>query len=232
MSPRTTLLVIGANEEKRKAKLGQILSEIFPKAAKFNPNLVRIVGQIGIEQVRNFKLTLSQKPYLGDVQVGLAEIEDITTEAQNALLKLIEEPSESTQIIISIDNAAKLLATVISRCNKIFVSDWLEAPNLQSATKDAKILLFGDIGEKFSLAEKITKDRVEEWIAAQIFFWRKVILTQFEVERANLPEIINITKIVEVKRTFKLLKTLLRTQTLLKLNINQRLLLENLFLST
>ena len=226
----TSILLAGANDIRRREKLEKILAKFFPKSGKFNPNLVSISGQIGIDDVRNFKAKLAQKPYSGDVQVGLVEIEEITTEAQNALLKLVEEPSSHTQIIISVANSAKLLPTVISRCQKTFVSDATEPEILKTAVKDAQVAVFGDLGEKFNLAEKLSKNDAQGWVSQQISFWHKIFLVQLEVGVGD-GELSKISKKVELEKTFQLLKSLLRTQTLLKLNINPRLLLENLFLS-
>lgn len=39
----------------------------------------------------------------------------ITTEAQNALLKVLEEPAESTKIVICVPSVAELLPTILSR---------------------------------------------------------------------------------------------------------------------
>ena len=43
----------------------------------------------------------------------------ITTEAQNALLKTLEEPHEETLIVITADSKDSLLPTIISRCRLI-----------------------------------------------------------------------------------------------------------------
>ncbi len=231
----TSILLLGANETKRKKKLEEILQEFFTPEPKkgFNPNLVTITGAIGIDDVRNFKAQLAQKPYSGEVQVGLVEIGEITTEAQNALLKLVEEPARSTQIIISVANSAKLLPTIVSRCQKIFVSDSVEEnfADLEKATKDAQSLVFGKLGEKFKLAEKIAANNAEVWLEQQISFWHQVFLKKLGVTGKSRGEVEKIAKASDLEKTFKLLKNLLSSKNLLKLNINPRLLLENLFLS-
>jgi DNA polymerase III delta prime subunit len=46
----------------------------------------------------------------------------MTTEAQNALLKVLEEPSPSSILILVTANPASLLSTITSRCQEIKIS--------------------------------------------------------------------------------------------------------------
>jgi hypothetical protein len=54
--------------------------------------------------------------------------------AQNALLKIVEEPPANTQIILAVSEPSLLLPTIHSRCHKIFL-DQIEAERDQ-ASKD------------------------------------------------------------------------------------------------
>lgn len=231
MQPGITLLIVGQNKQERVKKLEEILAQFFPRQAGFNPNIVKISANLGIDDVRNFKLALSQKPYQGAVQVGICEIEEITHEAQNALLKLTEEPKSSTQLIITVDNLAKLQPTIVSRCQIIFTSD--ETNNAISAVthKDAKVLAEGTIGEKFSLALSVNNKNGQDWTEKQIVFWRQVFLAKIEAVSHPNDKILEIAKKMDCHKILKILKNFLQVKNLLKLNINQRLLLENLFLS-
>lgn len=46
-------------------------------------------------------------------------VENMTTEAANSLLKFLEEPPENTYAFLTAQNEAKILPTIISRCEKI-----------------------------------------------------------------------------------------------------------------
>lgn len=70
-----------------------------------------------IESVREIKDSLWLAPNESDVKIYvLLEIQNMTAEAQNALLKSLEEPPEHVRFIMTCQNAGMLLDTIISRC--------------------------------------------------------------------------------------------------------------------
>lgn len=75
---------------------------------------------IGIDLVRRVIEALSKFPFEGRRSVViLFEAHLATTEAQNALLKLLEEPPSSAQIILVTEFPDRLLPTVLSRCYEV-----------------------------------------------------------------------------------------------------------------
>jgi DNA polymerase III subunit delta' len=75
--------------------------------------------QIRIEQVREIGQFLSQPPLVGDRAIVVIEQAETMAEgAANALLKTLEEPGSATLILLA-DREAKLLPTIISRCQRI-----------------------------------------------------------------------------------------------------------------
>lgn len=74
-----------------------------------------------ISQIRALRTQLSLKPYHNGRRVVLIDGADLLTdEAQNALLKLIEEPPADTLVILATDRLTCLLPTVRSRCALIY----------------------------------------------------------------------------------------------------------------
>ncbi|RLA06802.1 MAG: hypothetical protein DRQ51_08210 [Gammaproteobacteria bacterium] len=71
---------------------------------------------VGIEQIRQTNKQIINKSFYGGYQIFLISIQSITTEAANAFLKSLEEPSDKTIIILICDNKHKILPTIISRC--------------------------------------------------------------------------------------------------------------------
>ncbi len=55
--------------------------------------------------------------------VWIRQVSVMTDEAENALLKSLEEPSEFTQYILSVDRVDRVLPTVRSRCQVVSVDD-------------------------------------------------------------------------------------------------------------
>ena len=75
---------------------------------------------IKIEQIRDMQQQILQKPITSNRKVYVIIHSDtMTKEAQNCLLKTLEEPPEYATIILVTSNEEKLLNTIKSRCMKI-----------------------------------------------------------------------------------------------------------------
>ena len=75
---------------------------------------------IKIEQIRNMQEKIEEKPITSKKKVYIiVDSEYMTKEAQNCLLKTLEEPPEYATIILTTSNESKLLNTIKSRCIKI-----------------------------------------------------------------------------------------------------------------
>ena len=75
---------------------------------------------ITIEEIRRVKNFVSLSPYAGPYKfVIINDAHLMTTEAQNALLKVLEEPSPSSILILVTANPNSLLPTIASRCQEI-----------------------------------------------------------------------------------------------------------------
>lgn len=80
-------------------------------------------GSIGIDAARALKGFLASRPAVSRRRVAIIHRgETLTPEAQNALLKIAEEPPEMGLLIITARNAGSLLGTVSSRFQKIHVN--------------------------------------------------------------------------------------------------------------
>jgi DNA polymerase-3 subunit delta' len=75
---------------------------------------------IRIDQIREFVHTASMKPYEARCRVAMIfDAQHMNAEAGNALLKLLEEPPESTLILLTAPQTFDLLPTIVSRCQHI-----------------------------------------------------------------------------------------------------------------
>jgi len=95
-------------------------------SAHTHPDFI-VLGQqaepLKIESVRQLTTQCQTFPKLSKKRVVLIEQADLLTiQAQNALLKTLEEPSIYTNFILSCDKARQLLITIRSRCFKIRLS--------------------------------------------------------------------------------------------------------------
>ncbi len=74
----------------------------------------------GIDAMRNLKNFLWQKPNLSSKRlVVINDSENLTDEAQNAILKITEEPPENALLILIVNQTDNLLPPLLSRLQKI-----------------------------------------------------------------------------------------------------------------
>jgi DNA polymerase-3 subunit delta' len=76
--------------------------------------------RIKIAEVREAERALALRPVEGQRKLLLIEdVHKMTIEAQNALLKTLEEPRGSTHIILTTSRLRNVLPTVVSRCQRL-----------------------------------------------------------------------------------------------------------------
>lgn len=107
----------------------------------------------GIDDARELSRWVIGKPLAGDTKVALIVTSSITHEAQNALLKVLEEPPSGTHIFINLSSIAGLLPTFMSR---VFV---LSSENDKTAIskKDSDNFLRSSIKERLATIRLLIK---------------------------------------------------------------------------
>ncbi len=168
---------------------------------------------IGIETSRSVKKFLKEKPLNKDKKtVAILKAELMTTEAQNALLKIIEEPPSYAEIYLLSKTENSLLDTVVSRCVKKRADACEE--NQTSKSEILKIVKM-NTGERLDKAKEISEMEKEELIA-EMEKW--VIDLRLQRPGENL-FIKKIEMIVSVKKSLE------------ETNVNPRLAIEALLLN-
>jgi len=127
-----------------------------------NPDIFHIViERFSITDARILKERASQSPF-GSAQVFIIVTELILREAQNALLKLFEEPVQDTYFILVIPTINTLLETVRSRM--------ICGGKIQNSLKEnslAKTFLQSTVNERVHLLESFIKNK--DRVQARIF---------------------------------------------------------------
>ncbi len=83
---------------------------------KANPDyLERNFAVFGIDEARELSLWAALKSISGEKKIATITAGSITHEAQNALLKVFEEPTPGTYFFVFLPNAGGVLGTVLSR---------------------------------------------------------------------------------------------------------------------
>ena len=137
--------------------------------SKNHPDIINITHEkpnsIGIEDIRSQLIDdVAIKPYCSSYKIYIiSEAEKLTLQAQNALLKTIEEPPAYAVILLLTNNMDALLPTITSRCVKLglrpvkesmvkeYLMEKLHIPDYQ-AKMDAS-LAQGNIGKAKQLAQ-------------------------------------------------------------------------------
>ncbi|OGH25002.1 MAG: hypothetical protein A3B47_02815 [Candidatus Levybacteria bacterium RIFCSPLOWO2_01_FULL_39_24] len=176
---------------------------------------------VGIEDVRNIQKAILLKPFRGKTKaVVIDAYEDLTLQAQNALLKILEEPPSNTIIVITAAKKELFLPTIISRCKVIVLQEKetkLDKDDLSKFHDILNTLLRGRTGDKLKIAELIVKDKGDcaLWLEKMATFLRNDL-----AKNSNNFKYLNFLK--GVQKTYKIIKST---------NVSQRAALENLFLS-
>jgi DNA polymerase-3 subunit delta' len=119
--------------------------------------------EIKIDQIREMQRKLSLSSGGKKYQVAIIdEAERLNKQAQNALLKTLEEPNDSSLIILVASSTQKILPTIISRCQKIKfgpvspgeIEEWLEAAGiLTTNTREKEKIIFWSLGRPGLIAQ-------------------------------------------------------------------------------
>jgi hypothetical protein len=205
--------------------------------------------KVGVEDVKNLKKKIILKPIKSKTKAVILDgANGITIEAQNALLKLLEEPPPNTIIYITTLNKELLLPTILSRCKIIDLKDNSSELSKQELSQYLNILISLStigVGEKLKLAQDIAKNKEDiiPWLEKMIVVARSVLLSSFWGAPLSgaTPESpmalrdsgqARMTDYEMVSQYLNILVSLNKTHVILKTtNVSPRLALENLFLN-
>ncbi len=165
--------------------------------------------KLGIEQARKIKESLSLKPYsLKGKVIILEDASSLTDQAQNSLLKTLEELPKNALFIMGAASDANFLPTILSRCRIVKIDSGATSykPNI-----DIENLTEADTAGRFEYIEKL-KDRPKFLSDLVIFFREKMV---------NNPK---------NSQTTKFIKQLVSAQEWAAANVNTRAILEYLML--
>lgn len=190
-----------------------------------------LVSSIGIDDVRALIRSLQYHPYQSPIQVGLILMANmLTEEAQNSLLKTLEEPTEFTKFILTTPHEKFLLPTILSRSQKVYIKEKI-IPRPQTEEEIApdiipiETFVGQDLVEKFLYIETLVNEDKETPGTIAAFLGE---LTQFYREA-----LLSATRTREdesVTQHSADLKRISRAMHYINRNANKRLTLENLIL--
>lgn len=109
----------------------------------------------------------TQSPMISNVKIFLIKnIDEATQQAQNKILKTLEEPTKSTVFILTATNESKILPTVVSRTRREYLTP-LGGEKVKSLIENPPALFKTLLGEKKNYFENEFADAIlfgEGWI--------------------------------------------------------------------
>lgn len=124
---------------------------LLSESLMIKPDMKESDGSIGIDAIRSIKQFLYAKPVKSRRRtVILDDAQNLTLQAQNAILKIAEEPPKSSLLILVLPNPESLLSTLQSRFQKIYFP--------RASTEEVRNFLIKE--EKLSVkdASKVAED--------------------------------------------------------------------------
>lgn len=142
------------------SKRQDVILELLKEANFPNPHpdllLLEDEEKLGVEAAKNIRQYLSLKPYQNQGRaVAVISAHNFTPEAQNALLKTLEELPDQATVIMGVDNQDQLLATILSRCQIIQNNQSTDAKLTEDHLLQIRKLQECTLSERFSYIEKL-----------------------------------------------------------------------------
>ena len=205
---------------------------------------------IKIGQIRLLQEQIAEKPIISLRKVYIINNSDLmTVEAQNCLLKTLEEPPEYATIILILSNENKLLNTIKSRCTKISFknlsnTDLINYANINDINVSNNFLNIcnGSIGKLISLKDEselyISLDKIIRDLESKniIDIWNEAeIIYKAKDNISNILDYFNISFFNNLKQTedekyINSIKIVETTKRRLSSNSNYDMCIDNLLL--
>lgn len=210
-----SFLITGNSSSTRHKKIEELLDEwnVHPFD---RVEIIREGTSIGIKDIRELQSRITLKPYNSPLTVVIVnEAHLLTLEAQQALLKTLEEPPATVRIILETPTPDALAPTILSRCQILKIKETMQesSDDLVQCLKTLEQLSIASIGERLKIVDEIVTSREEtlQWVDKAIEASRQLMPTDFQLS--------------------KLLRGLLTARAQISANVNPKLSLDNLFIS-
>ncbi|MDD3531903.1 MAG: hypothetical protein PHR64_01065 [Candidatus Shapirobacteria bacterium] len=161
-----SIIITGGDQKSREEAILTLAQKQGQKIIENNPDVFLINQEeaVGINIIRQIKTWLGKKAYQEKNRLVLIyQAQQLTTEAQNAFLKTLEEPPENTIIILAVNNSHQLLPTIASRCQIIRLKP-KDRTNRQQDYQELVDIFHQDLGKKILFAQKKGKEERKEFL--------------------------------------------------------------------
>jgi len=142
---------------------------------------------VSIEQIRRAAASLSLRPVRGQRKVGIVDQADrMTAEAQNALLKTLEEPRGAATLVLVASNLDALLPTIRSRCQRLMFAPLPDALVVELLAREG---IDPELARRAGTLASGSLDRGRELASSEGFARSEEIRARLErLDRLSIPE--------------------------------------------
>ena len=139
--------------------VGNALEEVFGTLRDEHGVITHVYSfdTLGIQDVHHISSLAATKSQADSVTIFSIAFSGATIEAQNALLKSIEEPAQGIRFVFTIPQVSFLLPTVQSRC---IVHDFVFESDEQSVISPKKFL-DASVTDRMAMVDKVVKNKKE-----------------------------------------------------------------------
>ena len=208
-------LILGATYNLREDYAFNMIKEILNVSSLDqiinNPDIIILESEksIKVEEIRVLIRNAIKAP-IGNVKIiFIKESSLMTVQAQNLLLKTLEEPPNNTIFILT-GIEYLLLATVRSRCNIIRLDSHSNYAASNSYETSKELLDLYLINNKLAFVKKINdcKQNLNDIIDDFIIFFRDFAISQYQTKPINVDKTIQFKSADDIDDPFKILESL------------------------
>jgi hypothetical protein len=198
-------IIVSADKSAQDEKIAKLLDE-----AQVHPvdRFVLSAEKISIAEIRSLKMQLAKTAFASKTKAAIIEAGGLSLEAQQALLKSLEEPPDHTLLILAVSNLDLLLPTIISRCFVIqlaIVPAKTDEKNKSTQSVFWTNILKGSIAQRLLSTSGLPSERQELilWLDSALFFFRDELKSGFVQEKKPLFQPTHIAQIIHALLTAK-----------------------------
>lgn len=163
-----------------------------PNLKLIEPDEEREKYKIQIESIRNLKSFMSFRPYSGGYKLSVINnVDTMTIEAANAMLKILEEPPKKSVLILISSKPRLLPQTILSRCEAVIFPPVPEVKTdeTEKALAELRRVARQSLGERIKYAKQLYEKKS---YAKLINLWLKSIRLQLSEKPIVAPVLRNL----------------------------------------
>ncbi|MDP2632712.1 MAG: hypothetical protein Q8P25_03240 [Candidatus Curtissbacteria bacterium] len=214
MSQFQSYLIIGTSADSIRKKTSDLALQNNIDISKASPDvffLKPLKNSIAIDQIRELKAHIFQKPLAQKFKfIIIEEADSAKIEAQNSILKILEEPPTHAIIVLESRNKAGLLPTIISRVVTVKVKE--DQKPLEKIVSNNNL--------ETSLSKITQTEDPKQFLDTQIIALTEQLITNIS---ANQPKSVYTSGLIEQYKEAKLM---------INQNVNPTFVLTNLIIFT